>query len=296
MSPRIITHSHVDADAAASVWAVKKFVPDCEDSSVIFERADWNWCEVGKKDMIVDIRAGGRWIKGVCDASGKVHSAFASILTQFASEKERKALKDITEAIYLEDSTGWIMKTLCPEESKETVEIIESFGLRNIIMALRARHGNNDALICDRIGEILDGKLILGLEKIEVMAIAAEDPDIVTILEGGNVAVINGNKFWHLHDYMFSEKWVCVVVIKDGNNLLVLRKRWEKFNLDAMRLLHIIEDAGETISEEQWFSHSAGFMISWWSKAAPAKTSSKVDPMELAKAVNESFILKWQTI
>lgn len=97
------------------------------------------------------------------------------------------------------------MKTLCPDEPKETIETIESFGLRNIILALRARHGNDDALICDRIGEILDGKLILGLEKVDI-ALAVENPDIVTILEGGNVALIDENKFQNLHDYLFSEK------------------------------------------------------------------------------------------
>lgn len=58
MSPRVITHIHVDADAAASVWAMKKFVPDCSEAPVFFERADWNGDGAVDTDMIVDIRAG----------------------------------------------------------------------------------------------------------------------------------------------------------------------------------------------------------------------------------------------
>ena len=278
---KIYTHFRVDLDAAASVWAVRTFVPGFEGAQVVFVPASWSGEELTDQDIAVDLPAGGRGLKGELDADGVQHSSFATIVARWASPEDRKALARVIQFVDAQDAHGSAVKHLAPGLDPEAAEVLASTGLNAVLRALQAHHPRNDGLVVERLGEILSGMLEAGRARIRAEA----EADRAELVGGGLVAIVRNAREFATNGILFS-RGVKAVVFDDSPNLGVLRADSVRTRMDHPAILRVVQAAGE---ESEWFRHPAGFLFARGSRKAPAKTPSKVDPRVLAEAVVQAL-------
>lgn len=276
---RIITHMNVDLDAVCSVWAARKFVPQCAGAPVEFRRADWNGIfetETIEVVLILDMDAGGLGLKGEKDADGTVHSCFASIVSRFASEDEKRALDPLIRFVDAQDAHGSAVRFLAPEASKDAQRIIMATGINAVLRAFQAVYVNDDERVVEKMSEILDGLLKnargrLGAEAEADKAFVHKESKVAILVDARHMATMG----------VLFERGVRVVVYVDGNNIGLVRGNDVTIRMDHPSICKVVEDVGE-ISE--WFKHSAGFLFSRGTRKAPATSLSKVSPSALARA------------
>lgn len=275
---RIFTHTNMDLDACASAWAAKRFVVGMERATIEFRPANWDGAEMTKNDVAVDMKAGGRGVKGVRDPDGTVHSAFVSILMKHASDVERGALEHLVTYVDAQDAHGNAVKYLVPGISCEVANILSFNGINAVLRALQAKH-HDDHEVLYRMSEIFDGMLKTGLARYRAMQEAEE----AEILPGGKVAIVTNSREYGTNGVLFEQKGVRVVVYIDGQNLGLIRHNDEKLRMDDPEFRKVVEAAGETISEGGWFAHDAGYLFCRGSRKAPAKGPSAVKARDLAE-------------
>jgi hypothetical protein len=273
---KIFTHFVVDLDAVCSVWAAKQFIPGAKDAVVEFRPANWDGNDMADGDLAVDIPAGGRGTKGEKGEGGIVHSCLASIVSQYASPADQSALASLVCFVDAQDAHGSAVKFLAPEASRESQAIFAMTGLNAVLRALQAMHPRNDAIVCDRMSEILSGMLQAGRARQR----AAAEADKAEILDGGKVAIVVNSREFATNGVLFEERGVRVIIYVDGNNLGAIRHSDELLRMDHAELRAVVEADGEA---SEWFAHSAGFLFCRGSRKAPAENPSKVNPRTLAE-------------
>jgi hypothetical protein len=273
---KIYTHLSLDLDAVCSVWAVRQFIPGAKDAVVEFRPANWDGNEMADGDLAVDIEAGGRGMKGEKGEGDIVHSCFATIVAQYASPADQSALANLVRFVDAQDAHGSAVKFLAPEASREAQEVFAITSLNAVLRALQATHPRNDALVCERMSEILSGMLQLGRARERAKA----ESDRAEVLPGGKVAIVTNAREFATNGLLFEERGVRVIVYVDGNNLGVIRHGDESLRMDHPEIRAIVEAVGET---SEWFAHPAGFLFCRGSRKAPAKNPSKVNPRKLAE-------------
>ncbi len=274
---RIFTHFNVDLDAVCSVWAVREFVPGAKDAEVVFRPANWDGAEMEKDDIAVDLSAGGRGLKGKQDENGTVHSCFAEIVAQYATPSDQVALEKLVQFVDAQDAHGSAVKFLVPEASHEAQEVLGMTGLNAVLRALQEANPRNDAVVVEKMSEILSGMLKVGRARQRAVA----EADRAEVLEGGKVAIVVNSQEFATNGILF-DRGVRVIVYVDRNNLGLIRCNGETLRMDHPELRAIVEDAGEA---DEWFAHPAGFLFCRGSRKAPAKSPSKVDPRVLAETI-----------
>lgn len=275
---KIYTHFAVDLDAVCSVWAARQFIPGAKDAAVEFCPANWDGNGMTQDDLAVDISAGGRGMKGEQEESGIVHACFASIVSRYALPGDQQALAGLIRFVDAQDAHGSAVKFLAPEASREAQATIATTGLNAVLRALQVTHPRNDALVCERMSEILSGMLQAGRARQR----AAAEAEKAEVLDGGNVALVVNSREFATNGFLFEERGIRVIVYVDGNNLGVLRRGDEQLRMDHPELCAIVDAQGEM---SEWFAHPAGFLFCRGSRKAPAISPSKVDPRTLAEAV-----------
>jgi len=269
---RIYTHFNVDLDAACSVWAAQKFVAGMDTAGVVFVPANWQG-PLADGDIAVDIEAGGEGWKGLKDPDGTVHSCFSLILQGWAGKENREALSCLEQFVDAQDAHGSAVKWLTGTDN----EVLSRTGLNAVLRALQARHPRNDALVVERMSEILDGMLLAGRSRIR----AEKEADLANVY--GQVAVVVNSKEFATNGILF-ERGMRFVVYVDGNNLGVIREGTETVRTDHPTIRAVVEAAGEL---DEWFAHPAGFLFCRGSRKAPAETRSKVGILALVHAVSK---------
>jgi hypothetical protein len=272
---KLYTHLSVDLDAVCSVWAVKQFIPSAKNAAVEFCPANWDGNDMANGDLAVDIEAGGRGMKGEKEEGGIVHSCFASIVAQYASPVDQSALASLVRFVEAQDAHGSAVKFIAPEASREAQETLAMTGLNAVLRALQAMHPHNDALVCERMSEILSGMLQAGRARQR----AKTEADRAEVLPGGKVAIVVNSREFATNGILF-ERGVRAIVYVDGNNLGIIREGSETLRMDHPELRAIVKAAGET---NEWFAHPTGFLFCRGSRKAPVENSSKVNPRALAE-------------
>jgi len=273
---KIFTHFVVDLDAVSSVWAAKQFIPGAKDTAVEFRPANWDGKEMAESDLALDIDVGGRGMKGEKGENGIVHSCIALIVAKYASPADQSALANLVRFVDAQDAHGSAVKFLAPEANRESQETLAMTGLNAVLRALQATHSRNDALVVERMSEILSGMLQAGRARQR----ATVEADKAEILEGGKVAVVVNSREFATNGVLFEERGVRVIVYADGKNLGIIREGSETLRMDHPEFRAVVEAAGET---SEWFAHPEGFLFCRGSRKAPALTSSKTSPRTLAE-------------
>jgi hypothetical protein len=275
---KIYTHLFVDLDAVCSVWAARKFIPGASEAQVAFKAANWDGAEAEDDDIIVDINASSKGLKGVKDADGTVHSATAMILDSYANEVDQKILENLLIYVDVQDSTGQVVENIIGSRlnDKET-ELLSANSLTAIFNAVKTFH-SNDSIVIERMSEIFDGILEAGraYRRAEIEADAAE---II-----GNVAIVR-NSTEYATNGILMDRGIRVVVFVDGFNMGLVRRNNETLRMDVPAILEVIRNAGEDIGQTEWFAHPAGFLLARGTRKAPSVTPSAVDPRRLAEVV-----------
>lgn len=274
---KIFTHSNVDLDAVCSVWAAREFIPGAQSAAIEFHSANWDGSEMCEDDIALDMEAGGRGMKGEKGEDGIVHSCFASIVAKYASLADQSALANLVRFVDAQDSHGSAVKFLAPEASREAQDALAMTGLNAVVRALQAAHPRNDAMVVERMSEILSGMLQAGRARERARAEAAEKAEI---LPGGAVAIVTNAREFATNGVLFEDHGVRVIIYVDGHNLGVIREGSETLRMDHTELRAVVEAADEM---DEWFAHPTGFLFCRGSRKAPAENPSRVDPRSLAE-------------
>jgi len=270
---RILTHFNVDLDAASSVWAVQRFVEGYGLAPLKFVTANYSE-KLENGEIAVDITADGQGVKGEVTEGGNVLSAFSSLLDLYAPDDVQEAMQDYCIFLNAQEGFGSAAKHLAPNSAQSS--ILERTGMNACFRALQATT-STDVETCELWGRVLDGFLKAGMARQR----AEKEADRATILDSGLVAISRDPKEFATNGVLFS-RGIKAVVFVQGNNLGVVREGAVMQRMDDDRIKAVVEDKGEL---DEWFAHPAGFLFCRGSRKAPAKNLSKVDPLELAKAV-----------
>lgn len=286
----IFTHTNVDLDAAASVWAAKKYVPGMNKASVVFVPANWDGADMLPGDIAVDIYAGGKGVKGEVWSDGKTHCAFMSIVKQYAPSENKLALRNLMEFIDAGDTASNPIRALAPEANSAAQRILFATSLGAVLVAIKTAANGLDSFVLERMAEIFDGFLKTG----QVAARAYDQAAKIPVVDG--VAIVR-NKGTAVRVALMDEFGARLIVfVDDQNNATgVFRKDGETMRADHPLIRKVAEAAGEEISgasggeEGKWFAHHDGLLFCWGSKKAPAKTKSRVRAEDLAEAVRQAL-------
>jgi len=283
---KVYTHINIDLDAAASVWAARQFM-GAQDAELVFVPANWDGIGLDDGDLALDIRAGGRGIKGMEGTDGTVGSCFASIVANHASESDRQALLHLSRFVEIQDSTGRAIEYFAPAVTEFDQNTLDAVSINSVLWALQARHPRNDALIVERMSEIFSGMLEGGRarQRAEVEANDAE------LIGDGLVAIVRDKKEFATNAILF-ERGVRVIVYVDTHeggdvaDIGVVREGSMTLRMDDPALVEVIHAAGEQLGDGNgtWFAHPAGFLLAWGTRKAPATRPSRVRPEDLAAA------------
>lgn len=276
----IFTHVSPDLDAAASVWATRKFVPGASNASVEFRHAAWDGSEMEDGDIAVDMSAGGRGVKGLKEENGVVHSSFRSIVERYASDDDQRALASLVAYVDAQDSTGNAERAIAPELDVSIRKRLSETGLNAVFRAIQSLTPLDDGCVVRRMIHILDGMLELGRIRVRAGKEIDEQAEFI-----GPVAIIPREEIaWY--QILFEDRGVRAIVFHEGNGLGVMRGPDETLRMDHPVIRAVVKDTDE---ENAWFAHSSGFLYCWGTRKSPQPQPSAVNPRKLAEAV--AFVL-----
>lgn len=282
----IYTHFNVDLDAVASVWAAREFIPGAKDMELVFVPANWDGDGMQDGDLALDIRAGGRGIKGEKRADGTVGSCFAVMIVEHAPQVDLAPLGRLVEFVDVQDSKGRAVKWFAPSAGQFEHDVLDAVSINSVLRALQVTHPHNDALIVERMSEIFSGMLENGRARVraEIEANAAE------LIGDGLIAIVRDKEI--ATNAVLFERGVRIIVYVDTHeggdvaDIGVVREGSMTLRMDDPALVAVIHAAGEQLGEDDgtWFAHPAGFMLAWGTRKAPATSRSRVNPRDLAMA------------
>lgn len=284
---KIYTHMGIDIDAAASVWAVKRFAPGANKSKAVFVPANWDGTGMEDGDFAVDLYAGGKGIKGKVEDNGTTHSAFVSVIRQYVmNTTDKEALFYLAMFIDIDDSGGGgVVKQVLPTASRTAQKTLNATSIKAVFTAMKIATNSNDGALLAWISKVFDGLFQMGREAFWAWNAASRIPviDGVAIARNTSGAVRRA-----LYDEFDARM---IVFVDDRKNALgIHRKDGESVRTDHPLIRAVVEAVGEEVSKVEgggdgkWFAHPAGFLFCWGSKKAPAKIKSRIRPEDLANA------------
>ncbi len=271
--PRTIyTHSHVDRDAVASLWAYRKYaVPKDAPVDVRFVRAA-DKPPVEPMSVALDIDAG---IKGHRDSDGTTHSCFRTLMETYAPPRDRAAITKLLEYIDAVDAggDGWIPPALSEHPD---IQALQATGMGAILEALRNTYNGDDARLCAIFADIFDGML----ERERLRILAQEEANSAEYPAGPAIAIIREKKSPFTNGVLF-ERGAKAVIYVDGMNLGVVRKDGEQFHLGDL-LSNALEQR-----ESGWYFHPKGYLAARGTQKSQALSPSVILPEEIAKILKD---------
>lgn len=268
---RILTHVSVDIDAVVSVWFALRFIIKKE-VPIDFVPASWDGRGIKFDDLALDINAGGFGIKGKQDKTGKVHSCLKELVRGHADKETKIFLRGLINFVEEIDSGDFDLKNSRTYEKGEIPFLSLVFSLRS----LQAYHQKNDGVVCQRMFEILDG--MLASMKKRSSDRKSLYSSIITV--GRSAIVIKEGSSISARGILFQTEKYDSIVYVDGDNLGLLTR--DGLRADLPEVKEVIKKAEE---EGEWFSHPAGYLFCRGCRKSPADSPSKVDPYDIAKAI-----------
>ena len=288
MSCTIFRHVHPDVDAYSSTWAVIRYAPGAENAIICDKPAEWDGSGMKDCDYAVDIKAGGRGIKGELRDNRRM-SAFASVMEKYAPTEVLEAMAPFISWLEIQDSKGHVIDYLAPGISKEANQKLYFTSIQMVLLAVKTEL--HDSIRVQKYMNVyFDGMLKIARSQLRDMrdfdALIKEGKRI-KILHDGKVAInFIGKKSF---SQILFEQGVFVVIYVSGNNLGLVREscpNGTKVRMDHDDIRSVVRQAGEDADNpNDWYSHSSGFLYCHGSEKNPATTPSKVDPYKLAAAV-----------
>jgi len=268
----LYTHVAPDVDAAASVWAARKYM-----GATSFELrlvpAGWNGNELTDDDIAVDIVAGGRGIKGK-----EAGSAFKAIMETHAPKEDRDAIWWLIEYVTIQDSHGSVVRHLVPEATSKTVAILSGSSLNSVLQVLKREFSTHEEWI-QAVGRIFSALLEEGQSRLR----GEKEAERATWF--GSVAVIKNSDEPSASSHLFG-KGAIVVVYADGLNLGAVRRADQpNVRLNDPRIMAVIPED----ERPKWFAHEDGFLLACGTRKSPATEASRVTPEELALAISATL-------
>jgi hypothetical protein len=278
---KVYTPINPDLDAVASVWAAREFIPGAREAELVFVPTNWDAAEMEEGDLALDINAAGRGIKGTQHADGTVGSCFVLLMSRYAPADDQWALHSLQRFVDAQDSTESAVKSLAPYAYESERRVLADTGINAVLLALQGVHPRNDTLVMERMAEIFSGMLQTGRARQR----AVIEANRAELIGDGQVAIVRDNQECATNAILF-ERGVRVIVYVDGHNIGVVREGSMTLRMDDPALVEVIHAAGEELGDGDgsWFAHSAGFVLAWGTRKAPASSASRVCPEDLAMA------------
>jgi len=298
---RFFTHVHPDLDAIASVWAYIRFIfgygfgkPSelspvelaLKEHQILFVPANWDGAGMEKDDVAIDIEAGGKGIKGKKLSSGRVMSAFATIIPDAGGEIPFM-LQSLTDFIEAQDSTGDGMHAILSEHFVKRMagtpiqrtNVPESLRIGGLMAVLGAygRRYKNDLTLLVEYSRLLDDLYEGAVHREKAHETAKNCPKVGSVAIAENVPLgVNGALF---------ERGAKVVVYHDGHSVGAVRSSEHDFNIGD--IVKPLIEAHFTAEAKEWFYHSAGFLAARGTMKSPATSPSKITPEALAAWISQ---------
>jgi hypothetical protein len=272
----IFTHYNVDLDAVLSVLAAREFISRSRLARIRFRPANWDGADAEPGDLILDMDANGRGRKGA-RRDGIVCSCFASIVAEFASADDQRALVPLMTFVDTQDAHGNVVKHLVPNVDCETYDTLSLTSLNAVFRAVQSMSPRNDDFWVIQHMEVIFKGL---LKTARARQRAAKEAEGMEILPGGKVALVVNAKEFGTNAALFDHHGIRVIVYVDGCNVGVVREGSETLRMDHPAFRDIVEAAGESA---EWFAHEAGFLFCRGSRKAVQTTRSRVNPRQLAE-------------
>lgn len=303
----IYTHQGIDLDSCLAIIALQTFLPEFRSAN--FEFVDANWDEVlAPGEIAIDLAAGGQGIKGDKDPDGTVHSAFKKIVELYGTKCDQRALAPLIALVDANDAYGDAVMYLAPELNREKRQAFTDTSVIGIFRALKSRmrkksdggsRAEIDFMVMDAMKDIFLGLHTNGLNRLE----AEENLDAciqsraVTIVQGGRVAIIDTDLKPQIQELLMETRGIRAIVYANGKNLGARRANGEAARMDHEIIRAVVTQAGEVVGNGQgtWFAHTSGFLFAWGTNKAPAQRPSKVDALDLARAVDKVLLTADQT-
>lgn len=259
----LYTHLDLTVDAAAAVWLWRRL--HSHDSwPMRTVPSTWDGADMAEEDVAIDIDAGGRGIRSRRNPDGSVSSCFRIVLTEHMPADSpwidhEPLLRPLADLLDVQRRDGNLTRLGFPPR-------YGIYGLSGTFLALKHACSSIEEL-ADHFSRILDGFVRMAELSDEVGRLA-QSVELV-----GSVAVILDQNHLGLHRAVF-RRGARFLVFKDGYNLGILREAREKAHLG--RLIQA------QIEESGWFFHPRGHLAARGTRKAPAPTSSRYHPRELA--------------
>ena len=282
---RIFTHFNVDLDAVTSVWFAREFM-GARNAELVFVPANWDGTGMEDDDLALDIRAGGRGIKGEKHEDSTIGSCFFDLVATYAPNEDQGILYFLADFVELQDSTGRAVEKLARAANEFERATLDAVSINSVLRALQATHPRNDALVVERMSEIFSGMLENGRARQR----AKVEADRAELIGDGLVAISRDAKEFATNAILF-ERGVRVIIYVDTHangvaDIGVVREGSLTLRMDDPALVAVIHAASEQLGDGDgtWYAHPAGFLLAWGTRKAPATTPSRVRPEFLARA------------
>lgn len=304
--PKIFTHVSVDIDAVSSIWFFLRFIlgKTVDEVELKFVPASWSGEGMSENDYALDIRAGGKGVKGE-NFNGKITSCLLLLYRQAVAEskineEERRVLKPLVNFINVHDSEG--MNALMSRKNLNEGLLLKVFlGLQEILSSVK--FVKDDYGSCLFLFDFFDGFL-----KKEIKNKRAEKK-LVDYIEKGEdilnfevqfskrvVFIKNNDEDINSHvcrRFFFRKTEFDVIIYEDKNGVRVMSKSDKDgiqiYNPDNFFIRKFIVDSGESVGngEDDWYSQGITFQRG--GVKSPVKTPTKVNLRNLAEIISKDI-------
>ena len=218
------------------------------------------------------------------DLRGLSYNDFSAVMTRHAPAAELRAMESLSSYIKLFEADNDIT-SLIPKNYWDLARNLEAVSLGNIINALSVLY-DRESDVFNVVCDVLDGMLKMGLQRIKAEDEAKEKAEW---FGNGKVALIRDPKFRATSGILFLQG-AEIVIFVEGKNIGLIRHSNSTLRMDHPDIVAVVHAAGEEVVEPgnpssgMWFAHESGFLFCWGTRKASAKTRSRVDPIDLARA------------
>lgn len=287
---RVITHLNADLDAITATWATSRLWLK-EEVELVFVSAHSDGSEFSEDDIIIDIYAGGKGIKGQMDDQDVQHSAFAYLVDKYGSEEDKTALAELVAFVDAQDSYGSAIAYLAPEINEHARDVL-AFSAINAVhrgfqrwtfeCGLYSSQEERDQALCELMWKSLDGMYLNGLSRLK----AEQEADVLPQYFASGKIVFLDNARYRATSYIVRKRGALLVVYRDGNNLGVTSNAslGDRLRMDHPRIKALIEAAGESAD---WHCPKDGRFCSHGTSKSPAERPSRVNVQELIAILEE---------
>lgn len=304
MERRIYTHRSPSVSSClAIIVAIKYILRESLDNffkqknwrdRIQFKDANWSGKEMTKRDIAINIFAGGKGIQGSYEEGSKVTSALLNIFEQYAPYRDQMIMGDVIWYVNEEDITSdaigsLLLSTYEHVIAKDVKKILWAGSICPIYRALQWANNYDDKKVIKIFAGVYEGMLAEGIKNLKLPDLY-EKRAVVHRVHGSEKCIVvldmNGAPL-SLCRYALEKEKVEIIIFKNGKDIGLIRANNSKFPVDHQLIRDVINKAGEKVGKKQgeWAISPSKHQICRGSHSAPVETASKVSAGQLVVAV-----------